>query len=129
MKLGLKLTETQIFKERNMFVVVDKFHCGSFKPFTDEYLKCIIQYWSTTVYHHSGTCKMGPSTDPLAVVDSQLRVRGFKNVRVIDASIMPALVGGNTNGPTIMIGEKGADLILQSWKGTKKEKSFKKEEL
>ncbi len=129
MKLGLKLTETQAFKERNMFVVVEKHHCGSFKPFTDGYLKCIIQNWSTTVYHQSGTCKMGPSTDPLAVVDSQLRVRGFKNLRVIDASVMPTIVGGNTNGPTIMIGEKGADMIIQSWTGTKNKESFKKEEL
>jgi len=72
---------------------------------------------------------MGPSTDPLAVVDSQLRVSGFKNLRVIDASVMPTIVGGNTNGPTIMIGEKGADMIIQSWKGTENKESFKKEEL
>jgi choline dehydrogenase len=53
---------------------------------------------------------MGP--DPMAVVDSALRVHGIDRLRVVDASIMPHLVGGNTNAPTIMIGERGADLIL-----------------
>ena len=64
-----------------------------------------------TQYHPVGTCKMGPASDPMAVVDAQLRVKGIAGLRVADASIMPTLIGGNTNAPSIMIGEKCAELI------------------
>src|SRR6266849_6142371 len=67
----------------------------------------------TTIFHPVGTAKMGRPTDPLAVVDERLRVIGLDRLRVIDASVMPAITSGNTNSPTMMIAEKGAEMILQ----------------
>lgn len=76
---------------------------------SDAELEAYIRGNCSTGHHASGTCKMG--TDPMAVVDPELRVHGVKGLRVADASIMPTLVGGNTNAPVIMIGEKAADFI------------------
>jgi choline dehydrogenase len=75
----------------------------------DEILDWIKETAETT-YHPVGTCKMG--SDPMAVVDEKLRVHSMKNLRIVDASIMPTFTSGNTNAPCIMIGEKASSMIL-----------------
>ena len=79
---------------------------------SDEDLLEFARNTAGTIFHPSGTCKMGPASDPLAVVDNALRVHGVPGLRVVDCAIMPTLVSGNTNAPVIMIAEKAADMIL-----------------
>ncbi|MBT1449873.1 GMC family oxidoreductase N-terminal domain-containing protein [Glaciecola sp. XM2] len=79
---------------------------------TDEEIVEFIRSNAETIYHPVGTCKMGSVDDPMAVVDPELAVIGMDNLSVVDASIMPTLIGGNTNSPTIMIAERAADFFI-----------------
>ena len=83
---------------------------------TDEQIDAWVRATSETIYHPVGTCRMGAKDDTRAVVDGELRVRGLRGLRVIDASVMPSLISSNTNAPTIMIAEKAADLIREGRK-------------
>ncbi|XP_064627891.1 glucose dehydrogenase [FAD, quinone]-like [Lineus longissimus] len=85
--------------------------CEHLNAGSDEYWRCYLRQNVQSMYHLSGTCKMGAVADPTAVVDPQLRVKGLRGLRVIDASVMPFVIAGNTNAPTIMIAERGADFI------------------
>ncbi|XP_030377985.1 glucose dehydrogenase [FAD, quinone] [Scaptodrosophila lebanonensis] len=82
---------------------------------SDKYWRCYVRYITGTCYHQTGTVKMGPPSDPQACVNPRLQLRGVENLRVADASIMPAVVSANTNAATIMIAERAVDFIRQDW--------------
>ncbi|RZB40283.1 GMC oxred C domain containing protein [Asbolus verrucosus] len=82
---------------------------------SDDFWKCAARYYTGPENHQAGSCKMGPSSDPLAVVDPQLQVYGIEGLRVMDASVMPTVVSGGTHATIVMIAEKGVDFIKQKW--------------
>ena len=79
---------------------------------SDSEIDTFIRAKSDTAYHPSCTCKMGGASDKLAVVDPHCKVYGLESLRIVDASIMPSVITGNLNGPTVMIAEKASDIIL-----------------
>jgi choline dehydrogenase len=107
---GLKILRIILAAPALAPYVVEEVDPGA-KVTSDEALLAFCRTRGTTVYHPTSTCRMG--SDPLAVVDQRLRLRGIEGLRVVDASVMPDLVSGNTNAPVIMIAEKASDMILQ----------------
>jgi len=89
--------------------------CRQHNLYSSQYWRCAVRHTAATTFHVAGTCKMGPARDPTAVVDAQLKVHGVKALRVVDASVMPKIVSGNTMAPVYMIAEKAADMIMAAW--------------
>lgn len=116
-KYAIKLSKTKAFQS-----VGSKLHdrhfptCYSYPFGTDEYWECAVRTLGVTLHHQVSTCKMGPSSDPEAVVDHELKVHGIKGLRVADTSIIPRAITAHTSAPAIMIGEKLADILKNTWK-------------
>lgn len=87
--------------------------CSHLTFASDLYWECHARHFTFTIYHYSGTCKMGPKEDRTAVVDPRLKVKGIKNLRVVDASIFPEIMAGHPNSPVYMIAEKASDMIKE----------------
>nr|XP_018904212.1 PREDICTED: glucose dehydrogenase [FAD, quinone]-like [Bemisia tabaci] len=115
-KLAIGLSATKAFQALGSELVTIPIPGCETMPFgADEYWECAARTITTQLHHQCGTCKMGPATDPTAVVDAQLRVYGVHNLRVADASIIPTLPAAHTQAPCYMIGEKVADMIKEEW--------------
>ncbi|CAH0579131.1 unnamed protein product [Chrysodeixis includens] len=112
-KMATKVLETDYFKSIGAFLGrMNLPECDKFELDSADYWKCISKNMVSTIFHPVRTTQMGPSIDS-SVVDSRLRVHGVKNLRVIDAGVMPTTVNGNLNAVTIMVGERGSDLIKE----------------
>jgi choline dehydrogenase-like flavoprotein len=107
---GLKLARRILRTPSMRAVIAEELYPGEQEHIPDAELEQFVRRYAKTVYHPVGTCRMG--TDPQAVVDPQLRVHGIGRLRVCDASVMPTICSGNTNAPTIMIAERGAEFML-----------------
>ncbi|XP_036338535.1 glucose dehydrogenase [FAD, quinone]-like [Rhagoletis pomonella] len=112
-----RLEGTKAMRELNATLLrIPLKECDEYEYRSEAYWRCYVKYFGEGGYHQTGTVKMGPSSDRGACVDPRLRLHGVENLRVADASIMPDVPRGNTNAPTIMIGERGAEFIKQDWK-------------
>lgn len=113
---ALEYKNTKAFKAMNAEVYWPSIEaCDKFKRESDEHLECFVRHLSMTIFHYTGTCKMGSLNDKTAVVNPRLQVIGVKNLRVADGSIMPEIVSGHPNAAIIMIGEKAAEMIKEDW--------------
>ncbi|XP_046487546.1 glucose dehydrogenase [FAD, quinone]-like [Neodiprion pinetum] len=122
----LRLADTEAFKAQNFTMAATVIEaCSNFTFPSSEYWACAVRQDTVPQFHQVGSCKMGPSSDPLAVVDSQLRVHGITGLRVADASIMPQVTSANVGAPTIMIGERAADFIKKAMYSTDCSKNLK----
>lgn len=116
MQIGASIAQTKAMQEIGASLVDEPVEpCKNHKFGSDTYWACVAVHYTTTIFHPVGTCKMGTKYDDMAVVDPRLRVYGVSRLRVVDASIMPKIVRGNTNAPVIMIAEKASDMIKQDW--------------
>lgn len=115
-RLMEQLEQTEAFRQINATLLRTTMEgCKGLEYGSDEYWECYVRHLTFTIYHYSGTCKMGGKDDKLAVVNARLQVRGVKGLRVVDASIMPGLVSGHPNAAVFMIGEKAAAMIKEDW--------------
>lgn len=121
LKYTMQLIETEPFKK-----IGTKVHdipipsCASHGFGSDNYWRCAIRTFCVSLHHQVGTCKMGPSRDPTAVVSPELKVYGVKRLRVVDTSIIPESTTSHTNAASFMIGERAADFVKKDWKNSER---------
>ncbi|XP_049286075.1 glucose dehydrogenase [FAD, quinone]-like [Anopheles funestus] len=115
-KMAVRIGESDSFASYGAKLLRTPFYgCEKHRFQSDDYWRCCLRQVGASIQHQSGTCKMGPASDPDAVVDPELRVHGVNGLRVVDASIFPIIPSAHTNGVVIMVGEKAADMVKDYW--------------
>ncbi|KAL1454278.1 hypothetical protein WDU94_010550 [Cyamophila willieti] len=122
----IRISETEAFQS-----IGSRLHktpipdCAHFEFGCDDYWRCAMKYFTSGLYHQCGTCKMGPQSDPEAVVNDQLKVYGVTNLRVVDSSVFPSVPSAHLYAPTVMVAEKASDMIKDEWKNVPDENPHK----
>jgi len=115
-KYSIEMSKTAAFRKYNSSLhSIPLPGCAHLAFGSDDYWRCAVRHMTTTLHHQCGTAKMGPASNPEAVVDHALRVHGVKGLRVVDASIIPRIPAAHTNAVCFMIGEKAADMIKSAY--------------